>query len=853
MYFAILENTALFLLAGGGCYAIFATTSLREQRQLQQILIGLLLGLVSFSVVSMLLKLQSISMSVNGMAGPLVLSAYLGGPLAGAITVLFASFAELAAETVPGPASILFFSLIMAVGLLARHVAPSPIWPGIPRSAIAAMLGGFLVVSLCLLPPLAWLLFREPLPVLLTKGAGLSATGLVSITVLALILRLAAKVARDEMRVVDLDDRLKLLLKTGKFGMFEYTSGDARAHHDIGIARMYGLTESDRQIEIDRWLEMILPEDRDIVRDNLRDIWRGTSQNDGIEFRARRTDGAIRHLRLHRQVERDTAGRPKRIVGIQEDITGQREIEHLKSVAEARLERILDNLPGAVISLNLTDPERSPITYISPYVEEIWGYTAEELMAEPELMGKSFDPQDRIDYRAALRKAREDRSSISRRLRIVSRTGETLWLDARMGVAELPDGSVCGDGIVLDVTREVESQQALEEQKSLAQRAQRNESIGQLTGGVAHDFNNLLAVVMGNLELLKDDISDPEQLRLIQSSLGAIERGADLTRSLLAFALQSHLEPQQIDLNTIVSETHGWAGRTLPERIKIEAALAPDLWPTRADPASTQSALLNLIVNARDAMPEGGLLRIQTSNMTLETGLPDHAPKPGEAFAPLPPGRYVVLSVTDTGDGIPPEKLRRIFEPFYTTKPPGSGSGLGLSMVQGFMQQTGGAVHVRSDPGEGTAFKLFFPVAADTDAKTPLPEQSSEPLTQPGLRILLVEDEREVLETIRAQLQKIGFRVMSASSGDSALELFREDPTAFDLLLTDIVMPGSLQGPDLGERLRGVRPDLPIIFLSGYATDGSAAGPSGRQDDIHLMKPVSRTDLLDAIARSVRR
>lgn len=375
--------------------------------------------------------------------------------------------------------------------------------------------------------------------------------------------------------------------------------------------------------------------------------------------------------------------------------------------------------------------------------------------------------------------------------------------------------------------------------------AQKMKAIGTLTGGVAHDFNNLLAVIMGNLELLDDEATTADQKALIRNGIEATLRGAELTRNMLSFARKSQLEPSIIELNQLVRNVQNWAGRTLPSSISVETALLADLWQIEADLSSTENGLLNLILNARDAMPDGGKLTIETSNIWVDD---DYIELRDEEIVQ---GRYVLLAVSDTGEGIAPENLKAIFEPFFTTKPVGSGTGLGLSMLEGFMRQSGGAVRVYSELGVGTSFKLYFPATEHSQAvrlppPAPIPHQSAENRAT----ILLVEDNAEVLEAFRATLVKSGFHVLDAPSGDAAYKVFVENPS-IDLLLTDIVMPGKLQGTMLATALRELRPDLKVIFMSGYAREATVHGNGLRAQDIRLMKPVRREDLMRAVDKAL--
>lgn len=375
--------------------------------------------------------------------------------------------------------------------------------------------------------------------------------------------------------------------------------------------------------------------------------------------------------------------------------------------------------------------------------------------------------------------------------------------------------------------------------------SQKMDAIGKLTGGVAHDFNNLLAVTLGNLELLEDEIDDPDLNKLITSCINSTMRGSDLTRNMLSFARKAPLEPVSVNLNELIGNMHNWIERTLPSSIEVETSLFADLWETQVDLSSAESGLLNLIINARDAMPNGGKLTFETSNIRIDRGSVDFGDDE------IKPGQYVLLSVTDTGEGISAENLKNIFEPFFTTKGVGKGSGLGLSMLDGFMKQSNGMVRVKSELGVGTTFNLYF--RAETATKT-IPQAATSPgletVAQNSPTILLVEDNLEVLSAFKATLTKSGYRVISADSGDQALEIFKASPVV-DLLLTDIVMPGAVQGTDLAQEIRELQPDLPVIFMSGYSSEPTVQGDDPHPNDIRLMKPVRRKILLRSISKAL--
>ena len=390
--------------------------------------------------------------------------------------------------------------------------------------------------------------------------------------------------------------------------------------------------------------------------------------------------------------------------------------------------------------------------------------------------------------------------------------------------------------VIADVSRARKlEQQALSKQKT--------EAIGELASGVAHDFNNLLNIILTNAELMRQSGQiDREGLSAVFS---ACRRGARLTHGLLSFARASKLDARPIDLNQMVSNLMQWSGRAFPENIAVEVVAGSGTWTVIADPAMVESALLNLLLNARDAMPEGGKITIETSNLRVDAS--DIAWR-GEM---IEEGRYVMLAVTDTGTGIPPENLSRIFDPFFTTKAPLKGSGVGLSMVLGFMRQSGGTVRVYSELGVGTSLKLFFP--ADISGRPPesLVEPKEIAITRTE-KILLVEDEDLLRRALQLQLEHAGHKVFSAANADEALILFAAEPD-IGLLITDLIMPGTYNGPQLARELRRIKPGLAVIIISGYAQESVVHGNGAHAHDIRLTKPISRAQLVQAVEKSLTR
>ncbi|WP_298860270.1 PAS domain-containing hybrid sensor histidine kinase/response regulator [uncultured Sulfitobacter sp.] len=376
--------------------------------------------------------------------------------------------------------------------------------------------------------------------------------------------------------------------------------------------------------------------------------------------------------------------------------------------------------------------------------------------------------------------------------------------------------------------------------EAAVRQSQRIEAIGTLTGGVAHDFNNLLAIILGNLELCLEVNDEAERDELVGYAIEATLRGADLTKNLLSFSRRAYLEPKRLNLNALVENTMTWSSRVLPATIDLKVALMTELWDVELDPTSAENAIINILLNGRDAMPSGGTMKIETSNIAV------HEDEPLIGAESFEPGRYVRMTISDTGCGISPEKIEKVYEPFFTDKPLGFGSGMGLSMVQGFIKQSNGSIQIESEIGIGTTFNLIFKATDQQDIQTECAKQDTDQQSRGKGAVLLAEDEEEVMRVLKRTLEGAGYDVTTAKSGDEALAIF-SSPKRFDLLLTDVVMPGNLLGPALAEAIRVIDPDMPCIFLSGYASDAIAQDTKMRTSDIHLMKPVNRSDLLHTV------
>ncbi len=400
------------------------------------------------------------------------------------------------------------------------------------------------------------------------------------------------------------------------------------------------------------------------------------------------------------------------------------------------------------------------------------------------------------------------------------------------------------EGFVLtisDMTKRAQAEAVLRE-------AQKMQAIGQLTGGIAHDFNNLLTVILGNLELARSKLEgDHPLMSRIERAAWAAQRGATLTSHLLAFARKQPLDPAPIDLTAAVQELIPLLRRTIGEHVDIRYVETAGPWPAMADAAQLENALLNLALNARDAMLGGGQLTIELANKVLDETY-------ARSHSEVAPGDYAMLAVSDTGHGMTPDVLARVFEPFFTTKLNGQGSGLGLAMVFGFIKQSGGHVNIYSEPGEGTTVRLYLPRAIGVGAGTSSGQRSGMPIELPrgSATVLVVEDEAAVREIAVAILGDLGYRVLEAADGDEGLRVFGAHASSVDLVLTDVVLPGKIRGREVAERIAAIRPEVKILFMSGY-TENSIVHQGRLDDGVQLVgKPFKREQLARKVAEMLK-
>lgn len=539
-----------------------------------------------------------------------------------------------------------------------------------------------------------------------------------------------------------------------------------------------------------------------------------------MEHRFRHRDGGYRWIRRHVRQLTDASADIHEVVGCAFDITDLKD-------AEARLQNFLDFAPGAVVTVD----HAGTIVMAN---ERAYRSFADQ---NAELVGRGvcslFPPgfQERITKLIA--SEFEDgcnwRKGLDEEVVCRQTDGRTFPAEINLSAIDTGDERLVAIG-VHDISHRKETEAAL-------QQAQKMEAVGQLTGGIAHDFNNMLTVISGNLEMLDLTAVAEEDRANVIVAKNATARAAELTSRLLAFSRQQVLEPENTSVNNLVAGMTDMLQRTLAENITLETNLSEDLWHARIDTSQLENALVNLCINARDAMQSsGGVLRIATANIVEAeaTNIPD-----------LPTGEFVRLTISDDGDGITADALPRIFEPFFTTKEKGKGSGLGLSMVYGFVRQSGGHLFVSSEPGQGTTVSVYLPRSSCAVRDIAVCKPAGHGTPTGSERILVVEDNASVRRVASDLLKSLNYEVIEADSGPEALDLLRRGET-FDLLFTDLMMPGGLTGVQLADSMRADRPDLKVLFTSGYS--GAEAGLKTPASESVLHKPY----LKDALAQTVR-
>ena len=494
-------------------------------------------------------------------------------------------------------------------------------------------------------------------------------------------------------------------------------------------------------------------------------------------------------------------GKTQSILQMNNDITELKRAQAELTTREAHLRSILDTVPEAMIVID----EAGVVTSFSAAAAQLFGYDPEEVIGRnvKMLMPAPYREEHDGYIRHYLETSEARIIGYGRVVRGQTKDGGVFPLELAVGEARA-NGQRIFTGFIRDLT-------ARQKMEVELRQSQKMEAVGQLTGGVAHDFNNLLTVIAGNLEMLEGDLEDDRQRELLKEAQDAVQDGAKLTAQLLAFGRRQPLNPKPTDVGPLVSNFAELLRRTLGELIELSIVITGSAHLAAIDAAQLQNALLNLAINARDAMPNGGRLTIEISHARLDA---DYA----QAYPEIRTGRYVLIAVTDTGEGMPENVRERAFEPFFTTKPTGAGTGLGLSMVYGFVKQSGGHIQLYSELGRGTTVRLFLPLAdAVQNPVEPVGGKTDQDVMPSGTEtILLVEDDPRLRRVASRRLRSLGYQVIEAENGANALTLLAAH-SEIAMIFTDFVMPGGMNGDELAEAALAAKPTVKILFTSGYA------------------------------------
>ncbi len=625
----------------------------------------------------------------------------------------------------------------------------------------------------------------------------------------------------------------ELLLKAVHDALWDWDLGKNEIQWNEGLSKIFGHSNPERTTTAEWGRDQIHPEDRERVQATVRSVLKSKAENWLCEYRFRRADGTYANVLDRAYVYWSSDGRMIRVLGAMVDLTPQKQAE------------------GKVLERDHQLQQAQQVAKMGSWEMDLFSgvfHLSDELCRIFEL-----PPGTPVDTETRMRLIhREDLPRVMDAAKTAISTGTKYQIDYRIRVPSgekhihargepvvSPNGEILKYvGIGQDITDRMQAEKAARENEEQIRQLQKMDAIGRLAGGIAHDYNNMLAAIRLNCELVMEEVT-AEGRENVEQILGIVERGVSLTRQLLLFSRKQPQSKRKLNLNQSIQHFEKMLLRLVGDSIEIKTECDPKLSPIEADAGLMDQVLLNLVANAKDAMPDGGTISIRTNNF-LMTG--EWTPDPTQNLAP---GPYVQLSIQDTGTGMTPEVQSKIFEPFFTTKPLGQGTGLGLSTLYGILKDHGGGINVYSEVGRGSVFKLFFPALKDSE-----PTSSSE--TLPSLSgkqtcVLLVEDEEDLRKSAEGILTKLNFRVLSAVDGHEAIRIFNEQPDKIQIMVTDLTMPG-MSGMALAKTIREQSRNLPVVFISGYTENIDALNQElGNGNSHFLTKPFSGRMLVQTI------
>lgn len=602
---------------------------------------------------------------------------------------------------------------------------------------------------------------------------------------------------------------------------------------------LFGFDQEIRAISPEQFVDAIHPEDRPSAVSAIAEMTKRKLPGSDLRFRIKRADGRIIHAVADGRATLDSAGNFTGVSGTLRDITEFVEAQEALKERETRLQGVMDGVPDGIVAID----EEGLVESFNPAAEKMFGYSAHEIIGKNvTILMSETDAGFHNDHIDRHRRTGEGRilGKGPREVKGIRKDGRVVPIELSVSDIEL-GGSKLFIGVVRDISERKETEERLLQ-------AQKMEAVGQLTGGVAHDFNNMLAVVTGNLELLGEynEVADDEELAdLLGSAVDAAKRGAELTRRLLAFSRRQTLKSQPTEVNALIDGMLGLARRTLGENIEILFEPSKEPVSAEIDPSQLESAFLNLAINSRDAMLMGGTVTIETQVVKIDKPS-SRRKKPPE----IAPGKYVVLKVTDTGCGMSSEVLEKVFEPFFTTKPVGEGTGLGLSMVYGFIKQSGGHVSIESKIDKGTSVSLYLPWSDSPVVDIQGHSDADLAGMGKGQTILVVEDDASVRKLVVSLVKSLGYEVIESRDAKSALEMIDAMPD-IDLMFTDVILGKGMNGVDLGREAIKRRRHLRVLYTTGYA-ESAIFDDRWRREGIELInKPYRKAELARKLSETL--
>ncbi|MFW6284586.1 MAG: PAS domain S-box protein, partial [Desulfosalsimonas sp.] len=657
--------------------------------------------------------------------------------------------------------------------------------------------------------------------------------------------RTAQKQMEDALR--QSEQRLSLALDAVSDGVWDWQTDINQVYYSPRWYTMLGYEPYELPETYATFRRLLHPDDREKAESIFfRHLSSGAPFE--LEVRMKTKQGDFKWiLDRGKTVEKDEKGNARRMLGTHSDISRRKQAEQQLRESEEKYRRIAENTTDVVWT---ADMDFTP-TFVSSSVYKLLGESPEQHMCRTM---EEKHPPDHLDkiYRilAEELEKEKDPASDKNRSRLIEvqhyrADGSLVWVSINISGIRDHNGNLVGlQGVTRDITEQKKTEQQQEKLRAQLNQAQKMESVGRLAGGVAHDFNNMLSIINGYAELSIDMLEPGSPLYdNIREIYNAGRRSADIVRQLLAFARKQTVSPVQMDLNDTVAGLLKMLQRLIGENIDLSWHPGSNLWPVKIDPAQVDQIMANLAVNARDAISDVGKMTIETKNVVIDSDYCRVSPY-------FVPGRYVMLAVSDNGCGMEKQVQDNLFEPFFTTKETGRGTGLGLSTIYGIVKQNNGFINVYSEPGEGSAFKIYLPCHASEQGHPEPPKQSADPIRGGSETILIVEDEAAILHLARGMLEKLGYSVLTAQNPGDALQAAESHDNSIDLLITDVIMP-EMNGRDLAEKLTTVNSGLRVLFMSGYTADLIARHGVLDKGVQFIEKPFSHQDLAKKVRQAL--